>query len=122
MIPHFVSTAVSCSVKPACQGHSPFVPQSRGYSGHTDPGYNLNAHTRARFARMTNKILGTSSLFRRQSLGKLSSDANNWLRLHRLSGAVHCHCFLVERLQLIDLGILFESFYHGRVGIFSHSL
>ena len=49
---------------------SAFIPQSRGYGEQADPGYNSNAHTKARFARMTNEIVRGRSLFYRDSFGK----------------------------------------------------
>ena len=67
---------------------------------------------KARFGQMTNKFLD-ATLLRRQFLGELRRDSNNWLRFHGRSSTIHSDRFLVERLQLINLGILSESFHYG---------
>src|SRR5581483_2018803 len=79
----------------------------------------LDAHTKARFARLTNKIL-SPFLFDRQTLGEARRQSVGGARAGWLGGAIHHHRFLIERLELLDLSALFKARSHGVASRSSH--
>src|SRR5206468_13026139 len=63
-------------------------PALAGLRRKSRPGYNSNAHTKARFAPNDKQNSCAAALFCRQSIGKLRSKPGHWLRFHRHRGTI----------------------------------
>ena len=94
------------------------MPTRRGHR----PRLQLDAHIKARFAQMTNKILNPTLrlLFSRRVLGKVRGKLSDWLGFRWLGGGIHGDRFFVKRFQPIDLCLLLESIDHRGARARSH--